>query len=279
MGWFEHFPHAAEILLPCWSYFMSHGAENNCGLLLQDKLQLPPKSWQDQLVRAMGCDVAHEFLDSEFVNSSKLHYPNIKWMHPRYNHRNYLLRPEHAQELRRRVIPDIDDTVAQLKGPNKPLRIGLLNRDKSRVITNMDGIEMGLKEALPNGTIFDRTFLDHNISVQAMWFATKDLIIATHGAALANAIFLTPGTIVIQPYPPGFHWQSMDPLIEQAGGVAMDWFEGENPLKIHFNNQDDWNLTTTAQHRNFSIPVEEMIDLVLVALDMKNASNLTKYEW
>ena len=34
----------------------------------------------------------------------------------------------------------------------------------------------------------------------------------------------------MQMYPPGYFWQSLDPLIEQSGGHAIQWYEkGVNP--------------------------------------------------
>ena len=53
--YFQHFPHAAEILLPCWSWFMEQGATENCGFALHYSLEL--SSWSQQLVDAMGCQV------------------------------------------------------------------------------------------------------------------------------------------------------------------------------------------------------------------------------
>ena len=112
-----------------------------------------------------------------------------------------------------------------------------------------------------------------------MWFATKDVIIACHGAALANAIFVSKGTIVIQAYPPKFHWTSMDPLIEQAGGLALDWYQGENPLEAHYETEKDWRQKNKAQFRDFNIPEQDIVDLVLVALGRQNPSNRTKWAW
>lgn len=46
--WFSHFPHACEILLPCWSWFRRHSA-SRCGLVLLDGLSWADSSWHDQL--------------------------------------------------------------------------------------------------------------------------------------------------------------------------------------------------------------------------------------
>ena len=48
-GWFNHFPHASEVLLPCWSWFMDRGAQDRCG---------PPRSLREAF-RQRLCDRAH----------------------------------------------------------------------------------------------------------------------------------------------------------------------------------------------------------------------------
>ena len=92
-----------------------------------------------------------------------------------------------------------------------------------------------LLQALPEADI-DLTTLENESTVrdQAKWFASKHFIIAVHGAALTNSAFITKGTFVLQIYPPGFHWQSLDLLIEQSGGIALDWYEGEYPIENAF---------------------------------------------
>ena len=103
---------------------------------------------------------------------------------------------------------------------------------------------------------------------QAKWFASKHFIIAVHGAALTNSAFITKGTFVLQIYPPGFHWQSLDPLIEQSGGIALDWYEGEYPIENAFilKKNSPWKKNR-AQHQNFAVPPQEIVDIVLVALE------------
>ena len=51
------------------------------------------------------------------------------------------------------------------------------------------------------------------------------------GAALANSIFITQKTIVMILYPPGGYFPSLEPLVEQSGGMALDWYprDIENP--------------------------------------------------
>jgi len=399
-GWFRHFPHAAEVLLPCWSWCAARGAEDRCHLLLLDGLTLREpgpslrqkrrrgrrgaelhaprvgaETWQSQLVeRAMRCRrvvespcrsadlrrwaerkrgggndngegavpvaadadwegcgcLAPEELEpaaGSNLNSSididvgeappnpndalvleayrhtlnaasncttnaapepeggrVFHSPNYKWMRPRFKQRNYLRRPEDAQLLRRRLLGE-DETEGEdgkeWERLRKPLRIGLIQREDvadrpNRVIRNLDAVAEGLREAFlklsrnvtvnHSGSESDYPFPGGGrIEEQARWWAEHDVIVAAHGAALTNAVFVRPGTIVVQAYPPGFFWQTLDPLIEQAGGRALDWYEGGDPLQKF----QDADFPKLRQFSDFDIPVGELVDLVLVALDLR----------
>jgi hypothetical protein len=270
--WFVHFPHASEVILPCWSWFRRQNAENNCGFVLMDGLNLndyygKPNSWQEQLVTTMGCKVIE--IDSALspdgfpLPEDEIQYiPNLTLIRPRYNHRVYVEKPEDAHALRRLMIPD--SLIEERKGKGKPLQIGLVQRTESRVITNLDEIQTALQAALPDANL-TQSKLDFDIRGQAEFFATKDIIIAAHGASLANALFITPGTIVLQLYPKWYFYQSLDPLIEQVGGIAIDWFVGGRPIR-------DWYVAKSlgiqywSRQFNITPPPEEIVGKVMRAL-------------
>ena len=107
---------------------------------------------------------------------------------------------------------------------------------------------------------------------QARWFASKDLIIAAHGAALTNSVFITKGTIVLQLYPPFFYWQFYDPLITQSGGLALGYAPGENPIADLGTLVHNPARKNQVQHQNFTVDVEKVAEMVLVAVDEKDAS-------
>ena len=117
-----------------------------------------------------------------------------------------------------------DEEIAEVKGGSKPLQIGLLQRPKSRHINNLEEIEAALRKALPGCRTNLTVLAFPNVKDQAAWFATKDVIVGAHGAALTNSIFITKGTIVMQVWPDNWFWQSLDSLIEQSGGIALDWY-------------------------------------------------------
>ena len=202
------------------------------------------------------------------------HIPNMYLQRPRYGQMIYLDHPEDAHALRRRVISDslIDK---KQSGNGNPLRIGIIQRTRSRVITNLDEIVTALQDKLENCVITISELKEAPLlRQQAEWFATKDVIIAVHGAALANAIFVTPGTIILQLYPPNFFWQSLDPLIEQSGGIALDWYDRkEDPIVAWRNAQaQKMQVVDKAREGNVTPPIDQIIDPILLSLGAKLAT-------
>ena len=172
------------------------------------------------------------------------------------------------------MVPD--RVTHEQKGGEKPLQIGLLQQRLSRVVENLVDIQVALQRALPSANVTFSYLDSPQIDDQAAWFATKDVIIACHGAALTNPVFITKGTFVLQLYPPGFHWQSLDPIIEQSGGIALDSGEGVDPIGQYYENKKDSRKKNKAQHLSFSPPIEQVVDTVLSCpgIQRANTSNM-----
>lgn len=148
----------------------------------------------------------------------------------------------------------------------------MIQRTKSRIITNFAEIKNTLQLSLPDAYITETTFDMPLMKDQAEWFATKDIIIAAHGAALANSVFITPGTIILQIYPRNYFSQSLDPLIEQSGGIALDWYNGKNPFCewVESKARGEQNVMRDA---SIAPSVDEIVDTILKALGKKVATN------
>eukprot|EP00797_Seminavis_robusta_P006063 Sro1401_g269480.2 (207) ;mRNA; r:19888-20508 len=198
----------------------------------------------------------------------------MKFLRPKFGHRGYLQNPDDAQALRR-VVGVADAWVESQKGGGKPLQIGVIQRTDKRVVTNVNAVVEGLQQALPEANITISTFSYPTVLEQAKWFASKHVIVAAHGAALTNSVFATKGTFILQLHPPGFYWQFYDPLIEQSGAIALDWYKGDHPVAEFLTvTAKNPNRKNQMQHQDFEVPVDEIVDIVLVALDKKEATPL-----
>jgi len=273
---FSHFPHASEILLPCWSWFMEQGATDNCGYFFHPQFEL--SSWPKDLIKSMGCDIQFakhgaDITPDGLVTTLSPHeiqfIPNLYLLRPRLEYIRYLNDASHAHALRRKFVSN--EHILSKKGPGKNLQIGMIQRESSRRIGNFDEIKEAIKSAIPSANIFTDFNFD-SMKEQAEWFATKDVVVAAHGAAVTNSIFITQGTIVMQLYPPGYFWQSLDPLIEQSGGRAIQWYEkGKNPAVVSaMLTREEFDLAGKA---TFSPPVDEIVNPILYSLGIKRPTN------
>jgi hypothetical protein len=266
---FHHFPHAAENLLPCWSWWRRWNVEDRCGIVLLDLLRLVKDSWQYQLIhKVWKCQV--RALKTTTPNrrdplhdSSAIYYtPSLYWKNPRYGRINYVERPEDAWALRRLLISD-EDIVKAKAGSS--LHVGVIQRLHSRTILNLDDIVSLLREKLPEANISIVHHLPSSIYKQAEWFATKDIIIGAHGAAMMNCVWILPKTIVVQLYPEQYFFQSLEPLIETVGGIALDWYPGTDPVL-------EWRLAVKAKENNFvreqniTAPPNEVVEPILMVM-------------
>ena len=281
--YFSHFPHAAEILLPCYSYFSEKNTTNNCGFYLEGR-RFRLNGWSKELVDAMGCKTVARIED---IPEDDIQYsPNLYLLRPRLNQIQYLNHPDHAHELRRLFVNDTYIETQKGVQFNHPIQIGIIQRKSGRVINNLDDIINALQlelETLKIDYNINLTFFDYSsIKEQATWFATKDIIIGAHGAAMTNSLFITPKTIVMQLYPPGFFYAALEPLIEQAGGIAIQWYEkGPNPyIKFRTLSPGQYDtfcipeggLVEERRSRDLDIapPVDDVVNHILYASGIKN---------
>jgi hypothetical protein len=119
-------------------------------------------------------------------DNSVFHVPNVYLSKPRTNHYHYIDDKEDAHTLRRSFISDFD--IATMKGPDKPIQIGIIQRERNRIITNIADLKRGIQDHFINANVTVTNFDFKTVKEQASWFATKDIIVAVHGACLANPL-------------------------------------------------------------------------------------------
>jgi hypothetical protein len=153
--------------------------------------------------------------------------PPLARVQPRYDARVYLDRPEDAQAIRDAVLP------VNVFGPRptNQLKIEFLQRNSTnRVFNNLDELVDGrFRRRFPHAELTVDHFNYANIVDQAKFFASHHVIIACHGAALANAVFINDETIVLQIHPRRFYYPMYEPLVTDAGGVALSYSTEGDP--------------------------------------------------
>ena len=97
--------------------------------------------------------------------------------------------------------------VATLKKSHQMLNGLFVNQMKKRRVLNEKAMMDGLKQSLINSTsFFSLGFEGISVVEQVQMFAFADIIVAPHGGALANMIFMLPHSHVMEFFPS--HWIS-----------------------------------------------------------------------
>ena len=229
---FRHFPHSLQSLAPCWSFFCRTAAPQ-CGIYIQH----PPRfvwkqmsSWTRQLVEHMGCRIVVQ--SQPDISRSVIRTGDVQYRVPDRQVLTYAFfeKPEHVQQLQARVLGNT--TVTKTK--TDAIRIGLLQRIQehpkhpSRIFLNLPEIRSQLQTAFPDAVVEESDMLHFTLKEQARWWHDKDVVVAAHGAAITNGIFLrnhnTTAATLIEVYPDGFHPSIFYKLMQSVGAhrLAID---------------------------------------------------------
>ncbi len=204
---FEHMPHAAQTLYQCWSFFRFWNL-GECAVLLEGGLWLSP--WAAWLVAQMGCWVWTRLADEPWCSL-------VGWpaQPPRTNVSRgdafaWFANDGDARALGARLPP-------APSGSARPRAVGAVQRASTRRVVGAD------LEALGDVAVLERM----PFAAQASFFASHEVIVAAHGAALTWAAYVQRCTAVVVLYPPDYYpLFYFERLVEDAGGVALPWWRG-----------------------------------------------------
>jgi len=191
---FVHVPHAAEVLLQCWSWFQTFNRTEECGFYLRGKLSLEGKTnlmgeWKKTLVHAMGCQVT--------TNKPPIEHPSY-YLIRKSGESRWLWKKEDMHSLRGKL----DDFGLVNEGyTSGSLRIGFVNRQHNRRILNMDNITSMARQMYSEATITIANMEDLTGIEQMRWWSSQDIVVAAHGAALTNMIFLHENSAIVEVFP------------------------------------------------------------------------------
>lgn len=220
---FHHFPHAMEYMARCWSWFIDQDAfPGRCGFSLdrfteKRLLERANTAWAVTIIEATGCKVrAHEPVVTNGTNN--MYTPDLSPKSDLLGH-TWVDKPEHAWKLRDLLLQHGGKHVQPRS--NSTIRIGFVDRPDTRRIVNMDELMLNVTKLYDN-VVIDRTWFTSATPMveQIAWFASHEIIIGAHGAAMTNCLFLQPGTHIIEIFPKNyFPVDFFGSLITQVGGI------------------------------------------------------------
>jgi len=223
----------------------------NCGFYfgnLTDWKMVTPlrnrEGWIALFIQHMNC----------VLSDLKPSRPDVIWHRP-----NLKLRFDNvksAVKLRTRILTSISkfyndsfkfkEANAIARRKNNSLQIGLIDRKGSRAIKNKANIQKAMQSIFPTGH-YEMTFME-DLSPLEQWrfWASKDIILAAHGQAEANAIFLHPNSSLIEMYPPHYYTQFFTGLFRSIGIHHFRYFND-----VLNWQEDNLNHSLTIEDRAF----------------------------
>jgi hypothetical protein len=255
-------------MLPCWSFFCrvrEQTPDARCGFWLDsDKLKLS-KGWVEGLVSAMNCSVTNTHPVNMQISLRPNNTRPFRWFQ----------NPSDAKTLRALTVGPLI--------PNSHPQIGLVQRLKSkregyrrirkqkgnRHINNLPDIQGSIKVAFPNA-IVDIAYMERMTFVQqAEWWSRHDVVVAAHGAAVTNLIFMRDNASAVEIYPD--HYYPIDfyhSLCESVGVKHYGWYNGVADPDADYQ-EHCLNVTERNLYRNVDLTpsVEQVVELVRRAID------------
>jgi hypothetical protein len=264
--------HAAQILISCWNWFQRQSSitfnttkrtcqsekkaskdlclsHSFCGFYIGNltirKLLKPIRKrdgWITLLIEHMPCvltDLKPTRLDTVW------HRPNLKLQFDNVESA-FLFQSSifHSLSTKHQIFSNYPrgNSITE-----NAIRVGLVNRRDSRHIRNMHAIHEAFRKVLPTAH-YEICFMEDLSPIeQWLFWSSKHIVLAGHGQAETNAIFLPPNSsVVIEIYPPHYYSPFFTSLFRSMGIHHFPYF----------NDVPDWradykNHSKTLKDRNF----------------------------
>mmetsp|Transcript_24415 Transcript_24415/g.36225 ORF Transcript_24415/g.36225 Transcript_24415/m.36225 type:complete len:638 (-) Transcript_24415:254-2167(-) len=253
-GWESSIAHSSEALLPCLELFLTRNRTLYplCGYwLLDDLKESSAILWAKELMSLTDC--LH--FESQSVSHNNSSYPRHYYEH--LFEEEYWFEGRGANLFRPLVLPEsssLDQT---------HLQIGIIRRGHNRKMSQVEHLESSLKNlslGVPS-IVSLRSFDGLTLRQQAEWFNSQHIIIAVHGAALSNGIFIEPNTTLLQIYPYRYYFKGYyESLFNKMNAYTLEWYDGDVSKAPNPRGQRD--ATTRKRQEWVNISVTDILNLV-----------------
>lgn len=243
--------------------------------IIMSAMKFPVQIWNNETE-------IEEVLDPQLVND------NYHKRGPYYKG-GWFQRSDTCGSFRRRLWTNLGVSPPR-KVNKKKKRIGIINRNESRAILNVNTLVRELERHYKHSKVevatfdseYELTKKSDTLANQAAWFADKDLIIMAHGAAMSNVIFMRPGTAILELFPRYYFNDMFWELMAQCQ-IYHSWYYDGNMTKKKSERytQDKAALETEKewknrmQHKKNNIDfkwsdVDHIIKLLFQAIDSES---------
>jgi Glycosyltransferase 61 len=191
---------------------------------------------------------------------------------------NWFEKPEDAAALRSLVLDrhQVNSTQNRPRSREQHQTITIINRKGMRRLVNVKNITTALRKAFPKALVQTVYMEGTEPMEQFDFWSQQSIVVAPHGGALTNGIFLPPGnaSALIEIFPPHYYYFLFfgSLLVRSCGIRRYGYYNNESDPAADFKKY--W---TTHERRRFyrnvllEPPVDDIVGLVQQAvMDGKN---------
>eukprot|EP00850_Spirogloea_muscicola_P017001 SM000142S00515 [mRNA] locus=s142:136317:138767:+ [translate_table: standard] len=114
--------------------------------------------------------------------------------------------------------------------------VTLLRREHTRTVANMAGLRSLLVQAFPSLPVVEASLEGAPLLEQAGAMRRTALLVAMHGAGMANVVFLPPGALALELFPLKFAYGTYRRIALRYGVHYLDWHNTAHNASHYANN-------------------------------------------
>jgi hypothetical protein len=250
-----HFPFVVEWVAECWHWLENSQKLDEGAIVLDDTIYdrflVHPNfpNWNQPFFQALGLPIvnSHQPLN---LRDKKIHTG-------KFGSRRWFTDPKSCSSMRSLLWEKFTNPSNATTAPSSKIHIGFVERPARRLIVNSSGLAKGLQQAYPDSVVSYRIFTGKDsMQDQSTWYKQQHIVIAAHGAASTNAIFMRPKSHFLELFPHNFFSVMYQPLAEQCGVVYDYYYDGgPNPEQDCNNHYADRG---TLRNRNIIVNWQDL---------------------
>ena len=213
-------------------------------------------NWKKALVNSMGC----------IVNNTAPPAGDHQYLLIRRKKTPWFWRKEDVVDLQKKFI---DFGLINENRPSDSMHIGFVDRKTNLRVLNIKNITNLARSKYPEAVVTLVNMEDLTVTQQIAWWSQQNIVVAAHGAALTNVIFLRNNSAIVEIFPAHYCPKRYFGALCKITGVRNYNYES--------------NCTTTPEHAqarghlralNLDPPIDEIMSLVSKAVTGLNFSQL-----
>jgi Glycosyltransferase 61 len=204
----QHFPHAAQQLFRCWSYWRQRSDVPSVLYWKADAQLRNASDYVSTLLDVWQREIGLTIVDGNATEITEWDVGALATPRKTDQYPFALAAPDDARAFRALMAPRATDWNCHTTTiPPPPPRIAILNRQINRSLVNVQALVGALEQAFgtSNTTVPVVYFEDTTFQDQMDFMANTDIVISPHGAQLTSIIAMPECGGLLEIYPPQYY--------------------------------------------------------------------------